>query len=211
MDKYKISKTRDTLVKFCNRCKLTKDRNEKNFYRRTEAGRQTQWHSVCKECRAADQTIRITNPDVRDRRRKTMKKRMDERKKQNPEWAKKEATRRAISEARRRQGKDGRARHLIGGARQRAKKAGLPCTIDIFWVYDRLDSGVCEVTGIKFINGNKKNYPFTPSIDRIDPNLGYTPENSRLVLFCVNAAFGNWGEDMFYPVAEALIKRNVQY
>lgn len=46
---------------------------------------------------------------------------------------------------------------------------------------------------------------FSPSIDRIVPALGYTPENCRFILWAVNAFKHDGTDDDMYRVAEALI------
>lgn len=49
----------------------------------------------------------------------------------------------------------------------------------------------CEITGIPFTFEPKD--PTSLSIDRINPQVGYIPENVRFVCWWVNAAMGNWG------------------
>ena len=59
-------------------------------------------------------------------------------------------------------------------------------------------NGYCEVTGIALSfdrpDPSKRAAPFQPSIDRIDSSKGYTFDNIRIIAFCLNAAFGAWGE-----------------
>jgi len=95
-------------------------------------------------------------------------------------------------------------------AAERAKKKGLP-----FDLYDhkelllaRFKNG-CELTGLPFDfetvgRGGKWN---SPSIDRIKPELGYVYTNVRIILWSLNKAFSNWGEDQFEQVARAWLER----
>lgn len=81
-----------------------------------------------------------------------------------------------------------RAKTLYQHAATRARKKGLPFSITIDWVKDRIEAGVCQVTGIPFqltLTGQRNLYG--PSLDRTDPQQGYTPENTRVVLFGYNA------------------------
>ncbi len=106
------------------------------------------------------------------------------------------------------------ARKLIEAAKQRSKKHGLPFTLsegDIVALihYAR---GRCEVTGIPFSKYSKYNVrygsrrrPFTPSLDRIVPERGYTRDNCRLVILAVNIAMSDWGLPVLMQIARALV------
>lgn len=69
--------------------------------------------------------------------------------------------------------------------------------------------GRCEVTGIPFndtlLSGRVR--PWKASIDRIDSEEGYHPENCRLVCVAVNAAMREWGEQILWTIANALVSR----
>lgn len=100
---------------------------------------------------------------------------------------------RARSAARRR-GK--RAMCLVASARIRAKRKGLPFSLEAADV-DRLqrviDAGLCELTGAPFALDDPRGAA-SPSLDRIVPARGYVPGNVRVVCHAVNAAMGAWGE-----------------
>lgn len=72
-------------------------------------------------------------------------------------------------------------------------------------------NGSCEVTGLPFdlqLRPNSFRRPYSPSLDRIDSALPYTPENCRLVCCLANAAMSDWGSEPFSVVAAALARKN---
>jgi hypothetical protein len=77
------------------------------------------------------------------------------------------------------------------------------------WLEDRLKKGVCELTGLPFDfsgRGKFSRQPYAPSVDRKDPqNPDYTPENTRVVLWAVNCAMAEYGEEIMLPIFKALI------
>lgn len=96
-----------------------------------------------------------------------------------------------------------RASGLLRCARHRAKKSGISCTITELWVQQRLDAGVCEKTGIRFVL-DKLRHQFSPSLDKINPKIGYTPENTRMVIFMFNRAKSNFTDDYVEYMADSL-------
>lgn len=96
--------------------------------------------------------------------------------------------------------------NALRGSKQRAKREGIPFTIDKAWAVARW-TGRCEVTEIEFILSDRRNpYLFSPSIDRIIPANGYTPENSRFVLHAVNALKGAGTDEDMLKIAEAIVR-----
>ena len=91
-------------------------------------------------------------------------------------------------------------------ARDRARNSGMKYDID--WKYLlSIYTGRCALTGIYFdlwgdVGKGKKN-PYTVSLDRIDSTRGYTKDNVRLVLWAVNWALSDWGEEVFDTICEA--------
>ena len=96
---------------------------------------------------------------------------------------------------------------MVNAAKHRAKKAWLPFDLDAYRseIRSRLQ-GPCELTGIPFKTGGERDWN-SPSIDRIDPEKGYVYSNIRIILWCLNSAFGYWGEDQFERVARAWLER----
>lgn len=96
---------------------------------------------------------------------------------------------------------------MLKNARARAKKRGVPCTLTVAWIEAKLREGLCEVSGCKLSMTNRSSAgPMSPSLDRIDPDMGYTPDNSRMVGFMFNCAFGNWGEAKTIPLLLRYLK-----
>lgn len=87
------------------------------------------------------------------------------------------------------------------------------CTLVAMEVYSRLKeiNLCCELTGLpmRIAQGGGLNHASwdTWTIDRIDPNKGYTTDNCRHVLFCVNSFKGVTTDDTMYMVAHALLTR----
>lgn len=89
-----------------------------------------------------------------------------------------------------------RARRLYESAKNRAKKKRLPFTLTRKRVDSAIEKGVCEVTGIKFdMAVGKGRQPFSPSIDRMDLDKGYTDDNVKVVIWMHNMVRSNWGNE----------------
>lgn len=104
---------------------------------------------------------------------------------------------------------DFRAKRVLAAIAKRSRREGVDFNLDVAWLKRRLDSGVCELTGLAFdMRVTKRGpSPFTPSVDRIAAGSGYTKTNCRVVLHVVNSALGDWGLDTLLPIAEALVRR----
>ncbi len=91
----------------------------------------------------------------------------------------------------------GWAGNMLSGARRRARKQGVPCTLSVSWIKAQLKRGECAVSGLPFDlttgQGRWVKLPFTPSLDRKVPLDGYTEENCRVVCLIVNEAMNRWG------------------
>jgi hypothetical protein len=96
--------------------------------------------------------------------------------------------------------------NIVRGARSRAKLKAVPFDLDIEWALDlaRSQNFCCALTRIPFSvdrpRANTRIGPFAPSFDRIEPHLGYTKENVRLVVFALNVMFMDWGQEVFERV-----------
>jgi hypothetical protein len=74
------------------------------------------------------------------------------------------------------------SRILFGSAKQRAKLLGIA-----FELTQPLDiPEFCPILGIRLIRAIKRAKDNSASYDRINPNIGYTPENTWVISFRAN-------------------------
>jgi hypothetical protein len=104
-----------------------------------------------------------------------------------------------------------RAKELFRMAKFNAKKKNVPFDLDYEWVFENLQKGVCQMTGLKFIleplpKGRQN--PYTASLDRITPELGYVKSNVRMILWALNAAFNSYGEHVYASIAKVFLEKN---
>ncbi len=98
---------------------------------------------------------------------------------------------------------------LINGAKWRADEKHLPFDLDRHApeIVARLNRGCCEMSGLLFDFRSAGRTPNSPSIDRIRPELGYTYANIRFILWCLNVAFGDWGEETTFQIMRAAMRQ----
>jgi hypothetical protein len=99
-------------------------------------------------------------------------------------------------------------RGAIRSARTRARAKGLQFDLDLDYLLDMAarQEFRCALTGIEFFTRHKwpgRVDPYTPSIDRVEPALGYIRGNVRLVAYAVNAMLLDWGEGLFVQIANS--------
>ena len=105
----------------------------------------------------------------------------------------------------------GRAYKLLSDARynKKGKRAHLEKTLMLQDILPTLEIGKCELTGLPFDFTPSKNSfrnLYSPSLDRIDSNKGYTKNNVRSVLSSVNCALGEYTDEEMLPILEAMVK-----
>lgn len=87
-------------------------------------------------------------------------------------------------------GKVGRKLEAIS---RRAKKAGRPFSLTRDWFYSQWQAqqGRCALTGFPMVMFGQPMERYLVSVDRIDPSMGYAPDNCRLVCYVANFMRGN--------------------
>jgi hypothetical protein len=103
---------------------------------------------------------------------------------------------------------EGRAIIMLFKARQRAKAKGYAVTITKEWVAERVRRGVCAYTGIRFVLDGGTAHKYAPSLDQITPGGGYTPENTRVVVWMFNQARSNYSDQELLDFAFLLVKKH---
>jgi hypothetical protein len=99
---------------------------------------------------------------------------------------------------------------MYAGAKRRADHQNVSFALTREWFLEKIQAGACELTGVPFYIGPHSRHPRLPSPDRIRPDEGYEPHNTRMILWMVNAAKGSSGEELFMEclkqVAEAILR-----
>lgn len=104
----------------------------------------------------------------------------------------------------------GKARNLLHSCKLRSQSSNIPFELDIKWVIERLEKGICELSGLKFSDENPTKAtisPYTPSIDKVIPKDGYTKDNSRMICFIINQAKRDWNDDILINVSKAITNK----
>lgn len=94
----------------------------------------------------------------------------------------------------------------LTNARHRSLKKGFPFDLTREWCEQNW-TGTCAITGLPFSFGTQKHFPFSPSVDRIKSDLGYTTNNCRFVLFAVNSFKGTGTDEDMLLIARAIVQK----
>jgi hypothetical protein len=109
--------------------------------------------------------------------------------------------------------------YLLRASKERAKMKSVPHTLsraDIDTLMDH-QKGRCALTGMALVGvdfGTGQRQPFAPSLDRINPDLGYVMGNVRIVCQMANMARNVFSDEAFYKMcraAAAFEKRDVEW
>lgn len=102
-------------------------------------------------------------------------------------------------------------RRLFFGSRTRSKIKKIDFDLTQEWILEKIRNGICPVTGIKFYidaapskHGGPQ-FPFAPSLDRIDSSKGYTMENTQVVVWIYNAAKSSFSHSDVLVLAKSLL------
>lgn len=105
------------------------------------------------------------------------------------------------------------AQQLHAQTVRRARECDILCTLTLEEVLDlgQACGWCCAVTGLRFRMDRATNAsmrPFMPSIDRIEPSLGYVRSNCRMVAVITNFAMNAWGEGPLREMVIAYARKN---
>ncbi len=110
---------------------------------------------------------------------------------------------------------ESRLRVIHYKAKYSAQKRGVEFTLtyeELLGILKR-QKGVCAYTGFPFtiaregLTASSQKHPYTPSLDRIDPSLGYTKGNVAIVCWVANKMKSNMPLQLFLRVCRAVAKR----
>lgn len=95
--------------------------------------------------------------------------------------------------------------------RERAAKRKRDCmSPDELYALLVESGGRCAITGLPLIlSSPRPRDPFRASVDRIDPTLGYSKANSRIVALVVNVSMNAWGFAALEAISAAIISRKL--
>ena len=112
--------------------------------------------------------------------------------------------------------KKGYLSQWIANIKNRVKSKGWVCEINAGFIQELFEKqgGKCALTKIPFTFNYTKHKshqkdPFSPSIDRINPKIGYTKDNVRLVCMIVNLALNEFGDTAFAKMCDAFVNNNL--
>ena len=98
-------------------------------------------------------------------------------------------------------------RTLLSSTKARAKLKKLDWELTDEYFYGRLAPMRCEVSGLPLTFDGRKHDPWRPSVDRIDPNKGYTIDNTQFVCWIYNRAKYTGSDEDVMRLAAALMRR----
>lgn len=111
----------------------------------------------------------------------------------------------------------GRAGLMLKNTKSDAKKRNIEYALTTAWLEKKLQTGLCEKTGLPFVLNDKEDatltqktrkHPFSPSLDRHDSNKGYTTENTAVVCLMYNYAKNVFEEQAVEQFCRAYLAHN---
>lgn len=108
-----------------------------------------------------------------------------------------------------------RCRRLCGSAKYRAKKLKILFNLDTPFLINLWEEqqGLCAVSGRVFDLSRPSMEASTransPSLDRINPKVGYIKGNVRFVCYQVNTALNEYGEEALISLCKDIIAFNL--
>lgn len=180
------------LTKTCTLCKVEKPTFEFHGKKSGKAGKS----SRCKTCTT------IINAEYRAKNPGKIKENLTR-------WYKKNRHKAYEYHKNRYQTPHGRAVNLLKAAQMR-RPEGFTLTLE--YVEVGIERGYCAATGIAFdLTVNRKEgmtrHPYAPSLDKIDPKLPYTNENTRVVIWQYNMMKGELSDADVLVLARVIVER----
>lgn len=108
-----------------------------------------------------------------------------------------------------------RIRRLIATAKNRANTKKLPFNLDFDFLNDlwKEQDGKCAISGVPFELSPNETFgeprQLSPSLDRINPALGYIKGNVRLVTYQINCGIGPYGLEKFIDMCKAVVREQL--
>lgn len=97
----------------------------------------------------------------------------------------------------------------LSKAKERSVAKSVPFDLDFEWAFSQItrQKYLCALTNIPFelehdTSGSMN--PYAPSFDRIEPRIGYTKENVRIVCTAANIMLSDWGIGVVKDIAKRL-------
>lgn len=187
-------------VKQCPKCKVLRMREE--FYVYWKNG-QPKFQSRCVACQKA-KFVEWWAKMTPEERKATRHARYEAQKHNNAKRYAKDRDNYIRRNDRTRATKKGKLKQLLMSAKERARKFGVPFSIDFAYLSQLWcdQDGRCDLTGheLQIDTVRRREGRFSPwgaSLDRIVPKLGYVEGNVRLVATIVNIAMNDFGDGEF--------------
>lgn len=102
--------------------------------------------------------------------------------------------------------RDNRPSSMWSRSKRSAINKGLKFDLTKDWIRERLNKGMCEMSGLPFDMIGKRTSN-SPSVDRIKPDGDYTQDNCRIVLWSINRALSNYGEDYILSTFSKILEK----
>ena len=104
-----------------------------------------------------------------------------------------------------------KTKYFLTSKKSKCAQRGLPFDISYDWVYEKLEFGYCEATGLPFSWARAKDLdtwrnPHGPSIDQIEPSGGYIEDNCQMVVFHYNLAKSAFSVEQLTTLARAILE-----
>jgi hypothetical protein len=101
-----------------------------------------------------------------------------------------------------------KAKQLLANAKYRAEKKNLAFDLDLDWVIRNLSPMKCQISTLPIDITHSSVMPNSPSIDKINPFKGYTKDNCRVILNCLNMVMSNHTENN--PIINHILTKQIQ-